>query len=231
MPEDVKDVPVKEGEASTVKTEETPKPLTQEDVDRIVQEKVAAKEREWQSKKDKEIANLRRQVAAKAKAVEAATAKLGDDPDIQGVLKQAEDGAELDYYRQQEKQSKDFEKVKAEWEGFVGDLMDTVRIMGVEPTHAELNEAAKVVRPGDRKALKETILATAKKIAERETKGKMTKEFDDLKANLRRELGLDTPDKAVSPTGKGKKPTFEELRNASPDEYEENVKSGKWVGV
>ncbi len=246
MPEDVKDVqqnPASDGKTAGEQAGgEKPKVFTEDEVRKAVDEALAQNrstlERDWQSKKDREVAAERRKAQTLQKALE--TLKANGNTDVETVVDKATTESELGFYHQRDKESQQQEEARREWLDGLSQIQQDIQTWGVNPADKRLNEAFNKTMQrsyGDPKAqlraIKEVMLSTARDIAKEDTRKSMSNEFDDRFANLRKELGLDSPGVAgaSAPVGKGRKPTYDELRKATPDEYEKKVKSGEWVGV
>ena len=175
---------------------EAPKPLTEADVERLVRERMTAKlaerDKEWQSRKDREVALHKRKADALSRQVEALKATADYGTDVAPILKQAEDEAELGAYRQQEAQAKIQERALEADRRFRSDLAETIRLMGIDPAHAEIAAAAKAAT--SREDLRAKVMTAVKSIQEKQSMSDVRKMVKDELSNLRRELGLDSPD-------------------------------------
>lgn len=237
MPEDKDEKNVQEGEVSKEETsskekEETKEPsqtqpLSQEvqsEIQKIVSQTLdEAKEqarREIQSTKDKAKAEVE---AAQRRAQLAETTLLnlsGDiDPERAKALR-AE--AELQVYRQKEIEDQ-ASKAAGEFSNtFHGNIKQFITSLGIDPNDKRIDYADEV--EGDYLAKQRRILDSVAKIQKESASAaedKQKQAFDDLKAELRKDLGIDSVSTETSPAPGGK-PVFTEDQIADREFYEKH---------
>lgn len=213
-----------------------PKTYTAEELEKVLQERLAGEQerlnREWQSKKDREVAQAKREALQAKKALAIVQAKHGDDPEVNAEIAQADKDAELDGYRQRDRETQRRVQEVQAYSQSIAEIKETVELMGVDPTHKALNEAFAKAQPGNLPAIRAAVLGAAKKIAEEQMESKLLKSQKDFEAEIYKKLGLESRDNAGNsiPKGRGRKPTVDELRAVSAEEWDKKIKSGEWVG-
>lgn len=186
-----------------------PQTLTMEAVEKLIQEKTEALDREWQSKKDKEVERVRRELNAtlsteksKAdaanKALESLKARIGSDPEVSQAIEQAKLESELEHYRNQVRQQESLRRTTDAETRYHQETAGLLTAMGVDPLNPEIakvaNEHVNQFGQARNQELRGKLIAKAGGMTSSNASSKQIQALRDEIANLRREAGLDSPD-------------------------------------
>ncbi len=231
MDENIQSPEVVEGATTEpqAETAKEPKPLTLEDIEKIVSSKVEDAKRHFQSIADRDIKAARLEAKDYKKRAELAEMKVQEinrlaavKPEITQLMSRAAVETEARAFRERES----YDRLQQIREEFNNQMVETVKDFDIDPTDPRLDYAIDVDIPGVRN---KRLMASISKIQKEErTKAEIAKKSSqdaELRAKQKEELENNVIDKTTpSPYVKGIPTDINKFRawvaNLSQDEFE-----------
>ena len=196
---------VSEGIISPVEPSQ-PKPLTQEQIQQMLNEHTEVLRRQLQSEKDKAIAEVRREAEKRIRRAEIENATIKSslkqyDPetgDINQTLELAELRSRDTFHRDYEQQEKARQDAESFNSAFQESLTSLLTEMGVDPNDKRIDWAQNATTYLDMRKRFDKSVAKIQK--EERSKVRDTIK-EELLQEIRKEMGLDTHDKGASKGG------------------------------
>lgn len=188
-----------------VKPEQTPQPLTKDQIQQLITEQVDLAKRQLQSEKDRAVNEIKREADRKlrlaesrARAYESTLENAGDD--LRPVAETAKAKAETQYYKEFYDQTEQERQVTRYREQFLQSLKEEVVALGIDPNDKTIDYAEDA--PDYFTGRKRFTESTTKilKAREVESEKKLDDRLKQFETEFRKKHGLDSQD-TTSATG------------------------------
>lgn len=197
---------VQEKPVSEETTSKDDQPSMEEQVAKAVSEQVEQATRKMQSEKDKAIFEIQREAGARAKlaestltSYEASLEGMGADPVQAEVAKLR---ARDQFHSQRESEYEAQRQNQATIDSFESTMRQHITDLGIDPNNSKIEWGDK--NSMDLLERQRAILSSASKLQKENAKvadEERKEEFDKFKRETRKDLGLDSVDTTISPSG------------------------------